>query len=265
MTGWLVYSREGAERNQTFIDFWFQAAKESGVHLEPRYVDEPIPDNKPDFAVVRDMNPSYSKSLELRGINVFNPSVVSEICNDKWKTYCLADRLGLPFPDTVFVPDPALMHPFPYPYVLKACIGHGGTQVFMVTNDYEAKKACQALAGIPSVLQKPVSDLGKDLRVYVLGKKVIASMLRVSNTDFRSNFCLGGSAVPYELSAHEQLIVNSFADALPFGLVGVDLIFDHGKAVFNEIEDVVGCRMLYGLTDVKPVELYLSYILDRLN
>jgi len=68
MTGWLVYSREGAERNQTFIDFWFQAAKESGVHLEPRYVDEPIPDNKPDFAVVRDMNPHTANRWNYVGL-----------------------------------------------------------------------------------------------------------------------------------------------------------------------------------------------------
>ncbi|MBQ3003933.1 MAG: ATP-grasp domain-containing protein [Clostridia bacterium] len=265
MTGWLIYSREGAKRNRAFIDFWKNAASERGVSIRLMYTDDPLPTENPDFAVVRDMNPAYSKMLEDRGIRVFNPSSVSEICNDKWNTYCLAEKLGVPFPTTEYIPDPSDMKAHPYPYVLKSCTGHGGTQVFMVRNNEEARVASASLAGIPSVLQTPVSDLGKDLRIYVLGKKVIASMLRISKTDFRSNFCLGGSAIPYQLTAHEQSIVDAFSDALPFGLVGIDLIFDHGKAVFNEIEDVVGCRMLYGLTDVKPVELYLSYILDRLN
>ncbi len=265
MTGWLIYSRESAARNQTFIDFWFEAARKRGVSLGLLYTDEILPAQNPDFAVVRDMNPVHSAMLESRGIPVFNPAIVSEICNDKWNTYRLAETLGVPFPRTEYIPDPAVMPRHPYPYVLKSCTGHGGTQVFMVQNDTDAKNASQALAGIPSVLQEPVSDLGKDLRVYVLGKQVIASMLRVSKNDFRSNFCLGGSAVPYILSSREQKIVETFADALPFGLVGIDLIFHHGKAVFNEIEDVVGCRMLYSMTDIKPVERYLDYILDRLN
>lgn len=265
MNGWLVYSREGAKRNQTFIKFWQDAAQSRGVGLKLLYTDENVPAYNPDFAVVRDMNPTYSTMLELRGVSVYNPASVSRCCNNKWNTYCLAEQLGVPFPKTEYIPDPTLMHSRPFPYILKACEGHGGTQVFLIKNTVDEDAVRNALRGIPSVLQEPVSDLGKDLRVYVLGKKVIASMLRVSKTDFRSNFCLGGTAVPYELTPQEKTIVDAFADALPLGLVGVDLIFHHGKAVFNEIEDVVGCRMLYSLTEVRPVELYLDYILDRLN
>ncbi len=265
MTGWLIYSREGAKRNQTFIEFWKKAAALSGVTIEVLHTDESLPTENPDFAVVRDMNPPYSRMLESRGIHVFNPAEVSEVCNNKWNTYCLADKLGILYPKTEYILDPSVMSTHPYPYVLKSCTGHGGTQVFLVKNENDAKKASDALAGVPSVLQEAVSDLGRDLRIYVLGKRVIASMLRVSDTDFRSNFCLGGSAVPYELTAHERSVVDAFANALPFGLVGIDLIFDHGKAVFNEIEDVVGCRMLYSMTDLDPVGMYLSYILDRLN
>ena len=265
MTGWLIYSREGAKRNQTFIDFWKTAAQKRGITLDVFFTDQILPPENPDFAVVRDMNPTYSKMLEMRGIRVFNPSIVSEICNDKWKTYRLAQKLGVPFPKTEYVSDPAKMLPHKYPYVIKACAGHGGTQVFMINNTDEEDAAKAILASTPSVVQKTVSDLGKDLRIYVLGKKVIASMLRVSKTDFRSNFCLGGSASPYELSDRELAIVDAFANTLPFGLVGIDLIFDHGEPVFNEIEDVVGCRMLYSLTKVAPVEMYLSHIIDRLN
>lgn len=264
MKGWLLYSREGAARNRTFIDFWFFAAKERGVVLELHLTDGPLPETRPDFAVMRDMNPALSFRLEAMGIPVFNPARVSECCNDKWSTYRLASKLGVPFPKTEFIPDPALMPPHPFPYVLKACGGHGGTQVFLVRNETEAKTVSEALCGIPSVLQEPVSDLGKDLRVYVLGKQVIAAMLRVSKTDFRSNFCLGGSAVPYTLSPHEKEIVDAFASALPLGLAGIDLIFHESKALFNEIEDVVGCRMLYSMTDIRPVELYLDWILKQL-
>ena len=264
MKGWLIYDREGAARNRTFIDFWFAACAKRKVDLELLYSHEPLPEQNPDFAVVRTIDPALSFRLEGRGIPVYNPASVSEICNDKWKTYRLASRLGVPFPQTEYVPDPAVMPSHPYPYVLKACAGHGGTQVFMVKSREEEQAAKRALAGIPSVLQEPVSDLGKDLRVYVLGGKILAGMLRVSHTDFRSNFCLGGTAIPHELTREERAIVESFTEALPLGLAGIDLIYHEGNPVFNEIEDVVGCRMLYSQTEIDPVALYLDWILERM-
>lgn len=265
MTGWLLYTPEGAARNRTFIEFWMDAAAKRGVGMELRLTDEPFPAEKPDFAVVRAMDSALSLRLEQMDIPVFNPASVSEICNDKWKTYCLASSLGVPFPKTVYVPDPAALPSVPYPYVLKACGGHGGTQVYMVDNERDARFASEALKGVSSVLQEPVSDLGRDVRVYILGDRILAAMLRVSDTDFRSNFCLGGRAVPYSLSDDEIEMVRAFQSALPFGLAGIDFLFHEGKAVFNEIEDVVGCRMLYTHTEIRPVELYFDWILQHIH
>ena len=263
MKGWLIYDPAGALRNKTFIDFWFSAAEKRGVELELHLTEVPLPTENPDFAVVRTMDPLLSKTLEARGIPTFNSSEVSTLCNDKWNTYRLAERLGVPYPKTESITDPAELTDRPYPYVLKACGGHGGTQVFLVKNREDAETAKKALAGIPSVLQEPVSDLGKDLRVYVLGETILAGMLRVSHTDFRSNFCLGGTAVPHTLTPEEEEIVRAFTQALPLGLAGIDLIYHQGKPVFNEIEDVVGCRMLYTHTEVDPVSLYLDWILEQ--
>lgn len=265
MIGWLFYTPEGVSRNRTFIDFWMAAAAKRGVEMKLCLTEDPLPAETPDFAVVRAMDPALSRRLEQMGLPVFNPASVSEICNDKWKTYCLSSSLGVPFPKTVYVPDPAILPSVPYPYVLKACGGHGGTQVYMVRNEQEARTASQALNGVPCVLQEPVSDLGRDVRVYILGDRILAAMLRVSDADFRSNFCLGGRAVPYTLSGEEIGMVRAFQSALPFGLAGIDFLFDGGKAVFNEIEDVVGCRMLYTHTEIRPVELYLDWILQQIG
>jgi glutathione synthase/RimK-type ligase-like ATP-grasp enzyme len=67
------------------------------------------------------------------------------------------------------------------------------------------------------------------------------------------------------LGWEEEAIIKSFCDALDFGLVGIDLMYHMGKPVFNEIEDVVGCRMLYSQTDLDPVSMYLDYILQNLS
>jgi len=50
-------------------------------------------------------------------------------------------------------------------------------------------------------------------------------------------------------------------DLFEFDMVGIDFILDdNGNLVFNEIEDVVGARMLYQCSDIDIVKEYLSYI-----
>ena len=69
----------------------------------------------------------------------------------------------------------------------------------------------------------------------------------------------------YVLSDNEIKIVQRIVDMFDFGLVGIDFIIDDGKIKLNEIEDVVGSRMLYKLTSIKTHELYLDFIIDHLE
>ena len=64
----------------------------------------------------------------------------------------------------------------------------------------------------------------------------------------------------YELSSEETGLVKEIISELDIGMAGVDFIFHHGRPVFNEIEDMVGARMLYALTDDNIVDTYVSYI-----
>ena len=88
-------------------------------------------------------------------------------------------------------------------------------------------------------------------------------MLRTSETDFRSNYCLGGSVELYQLSGRERELVQRAADGLSIGMAGIDFIFDHGRMVFNEIEDMAGARGLYSLTDYDIVDEYIGFIQEE--
>ncbi|MDO4424984.1 MAG: hypothetical protein Q4D17_04385, partial [Planctomycetia bacterium] len=46
---------------------------------------------------------------------------------------------------------------------------------------------------------------------------------------------------------------------LPLDFAGVDLIFHQNQPVLNEIEDVVGTRMLYSETEIDILEIFLDY------
>ncbi len=275
MTGWLIYDAFEAERNRAYIDCYFSSAARRDVRLllyltEDMRWDDRLQINGrdaelPDFVICRRPIPELTEKLESLGVPVFNNSRVSRICNNKYLTSRAVKSLGVPVAEEYWhgtgLP-PAAPH---IPCVAKPVDGHGGQCVFLCRDAAEYAGAAETLAEHECVLQRPVSDLGRDLRVYVLGREPVAAMLRISDADFRSNFCLGGRAERHELTAEEREYVRRIAEEFDFGLVGIDFIYDAGRPVFNEIEDVVGARMLYSLTDIDIADRYLGFILEKLT
>lgn len=56
-------------------------------------------------------------------------------------------------------------------------------------------------------------------------------------------------------------ILNKFQ--IDYG--GIDFTFHNGKAVFNEIEDAVGARMLYSVCDIDIAKLFVDYIIGEIS
>lgn len=258
---WLVYDAFEAERNRRYIEFYFEKCKEKGIDISLEIVEKGIDfSHLPDVAVVRTMNVALSEKLEGLGVKVYNPSFISRIANDKWNTYTFLKEKGIRLVDTFLVTED-FVPPF-YPVVLKPCMGKGGRDVEIV-NNYDEYCEYRNRVKEKVIAQRVVTDKGRDLRVYVVGNRIIKAMLRVSETDFRSNFCLGGKAVEYNLTAWETAEIQKVINLFDIAYVGLDFIFDEGKIIFNEMEDVVGARMLYTHTDIDIVDIYLDYILKK--
>lgn len=258
---WLVYDKLEAERNRRYINFYFEKCREKNIDLSLQIVEDGIDFSLlPHAAIVRTMNPNLSEKLEKLGVKVHNPSFISRVANDKWNTYCYLKDKGINLPETYLVTED-FTPPF-YPMVLKPAGGKGGRDVELVEN-YEEFLSYKERVCEKTIAQRVVSDKGKDLRVYVIGNKIIKAMLRVSKKDFRSNFCLGGEAMEYELSLWEKSQVQKVIDQFNISYAGLDFIFDNGKIIFNEMEDVVGARMLYTYTNVDIVDEYLNFIIKH--
>ncbi len=266
MTFWLIYDKEGAARNREYINFHMDEAKKKNINCILRLADEIHfpPRTRPDFAIVRTMNPPLSKALEREGIRVFNSSFVSEICNDKAKTYEYLCAHNIPVIPWSTVRNGVFPCDITYPSVIKPTCGHGGQDVFLVNNESEAHIAINKILPQDFVIQRAADTIGRDLRVYVLGKTPVAAVMRTAKGDFRSNFSLGGSVARHTLTNDEEALVNRVCEVFDFGLVGVDIMYDGGRAVINEIEDVVGSRMLYATHDINIVSMYLDFILEKI-
>lgn len=239
MSGILIYTQTEAERNSF-------AVKKFKENLDIKLVDETYRGNA-DFVINRTNDYKIGEYYEQLGIRVFNPSKLSKLANNKQKCYEFIQSNGIEIMPINYTGIPA---------VKKKIDGHGGTEVTMLT---EAEKFENGY-----VYQKPSDTLGKDLRVWVIGNEIITAVLRESKTDFRSNFCLGGTATPYTLSDNEREQIQKIISLIESDYIGIDFIFNNGRLVFNEIEDTVGARMVYEKTDIDIIKLYCEYIKQEL-
>lgn len=304
MEAWLIYYRDSAEYNKKYIEFYIEEGKKLDIHIRLLLVEElefGVKDSrwflkiqncelpKPDFVICRAIYPLLCKQLELMGIRVFNNSFVAEICNDKAKTYQYLAGTGIKMIDSSFYRNGQLkeiLYQVPKRTVIKAVDGHGGSQVFLINEavtkpsnekqsdigyqsfdqDIDRSSILDAFKGSDAVIQPLTGSRHQDLRVYVIGKDIIASVLRTAKEGFRSNYSLGGEVSLYQLSEEEKEIIYKVTDQFDFGLVGIDFIIgDEGELIFNEIEDVVGSRMLYQCSDINIVERYLIFIKNKIT
>lgn len=270
MNGWILYDRQGIERNRKFAEILCQEGQKRG-HTMEIMVDDSLsygivggksvilidgnPCTPPDFVIRRNYSAMLCRHMEQMGIRVMNDSFACDVCNNKLKTAQVVHELGIPVADTFFNCAP----PF-YPCVVKPAGGHGGKNVFLVNNRREYENAVSVIQNDDIVIQS-VEDKGRDLRIYVTGTEIIAAVMRTCENDFRSNFSLGGKAELHTPTGQERDIALTVAEKFNFDFAGIDLIYRSGKPILNEIEDVAGCRMLYanGITDVP------SRIFERLN
>ena len=281
-TGWLIYDQEGAERNASYISMHIEEGEKLGIQIKLLYAEFlsfGIQKQKmvvfykgqqmefPNFTICRTINPDISFMLEQTGVPLFNQAKVAEIANNKVKTYAFLAGKGIPMADTIFLTAEQLeadWNNIDENSIIKAVAGHGGTQGFL-KREQDKEQIFHGIKNADVVVQ-PLIEGGKDVRVYVLGNTILAAVCRTAKEGFKSNYSLGGDASLYTLSDENISFVKKIMEQFSFGLVGIDFLIDEkGKFLFNEIEDVVGARMLYQLTSINLVEKYLQFILEQIK
>lgn len=256
--GFLIYEREDAERNRWFVGRLREEFARKGARLDlvvAHAVGE-LPNETPDFVIARTRNASVNRFFEGKGIPVFNNSMTCLAANDKYATYELCRECGIPVLPTVTA-DEYRKGMFDFPVVVKTRDGHGGKQVFCA-RDYD--EACRMSEGRQAdyIVQPMCSAPGIDMRVYMLGGEVVAAAER-RGEGFRSNWSLGGKARIVQPPEQVRRAAKKICARLGSDWIGVDFLPHDGGYVLGEIEDPVGARMLYALTDIDVARRLADY------
>lgn len=114
------------------------------------------------------------------------------------------------------------------PLILKLIEGTEGTGVFLARDEKEARNILGSFKQFDAriIVQEFIEEsAGTDLRCFVIGNRIVASMRRESQDgDFRANVALGAKSFREEISDEEEDAVLKAARSIGINISGIDVI-----------------------------------------
>jgi len=235
----------------------------------------------PDFALFWDKDMKLAKMLEQIGLKLFNSVSAIEVCDDKSLTYLkLLDTVKMP--ETYIAPKTyelvgygnySFLDPIAgrlgLPLVIKGCFGSFGMQVYLAENISQMREIVKRMGIKPMIFQKYIkSSHGRDMRVYVVGGKIKAAMIRRSlDGDFRSNVTNGGTADPVMPSpAYAEMAITA-CERLELDFGGVDILFgENDEPVLCEVNSNAHFKALCECTGTDiagEIITHIRYVLTK--
>jgi len=176
---------------------------------------------------------SIVRQFEMQGVFTTTSSISLVRSRDKLRSIQLLSRSGVGIPKTVFARETAdlddvLEQVGGAPAIIKVARGTHGNGVVLAETRKAALAVMQAfyVEGVSFLVQEFIEEsAGTDIRAFVVGGKVVASMQRQSlDDDFRSNLHQGGEGKPIKLTDEERKTAQKAAKAMGLSICGVDLM-----------------------------------------
>lgn len=176
------------------------------------------------------------RQLEMQGVYTVSSSIAISRSRDKLRSMQLLAKSGVGIPKTVVSRnttdiDSLLEQVGSMPVIIKLARGTHGNGVVLAETKKAAKSVLQAFYltnedGTNILLQEFVEEsAGTDIRAFVVGSRVVASMQRKSlDDDFRSNLHKGGEGTVVKLTEDERKAAVKAAKAMGLNVAGVDMM-----------------------------------------
>lgn len=223
----------------------------------------------PDFVIMRGYAEEISQYFEQAGIPVFNRWSAMNASHDKVITHSILSTNGIPTPKTFFREE-ALTYGEAATlagggtFVVKQPDSSRGNNVFLVRNVKEYDAAVGKCGGKILFQKYIASSHGRDLRVWTVGDRAAACVLRHSSTSFLSNYSQGGSAEAYDAPDAAMQLAVSAAQAVGLDFAGVDLLFtEDGHFTVCEVNGNAGFRTLSAIGGCNIIQVFMKYLASK--
>ncbi len=209
------------------------------------------------------------RQFEMMGVYTLNESVAITRSRDKLRALQLLARKGIGMPVTGFAHSTKMSSELiklvgGAPLVIKLLEGTQGKGVVLAETEGAAESVIDAFRDLDEyfLVQEFIKEAaGADIRCFVVGGKVVASMMRKAKTgEFRSNLHRGGSAMVVKLTPEERKTATRAATAMGLNVSGVDIIRSkHGPLVL-EVNSSPGLEGIEKTTGLDIAETVIKYI-----
>ncbi len=176
------------------------------------------------------------RQMEMQGMYTVSSSIAISRTRDKLRSMQLLSKAGVAIPKTVFSRNTADIDDLiemagGVPVIIKLARGTHGNGVVLAETKKAAKSVLQAFYlqnedGTNILVQEFIEEsAGTDIRAFVVGGRVVASMKRQSlDDDFRSNLHKGGEGAVVKLTEEERKMAVRAARAMGLSVAGVDMM-----------------------------------------
>ncbi|MFC4355234.1 RimK family alpha-L-glutamate ligase [Chryseomicrobium palamuruense] len=229
---------------------------------------------EPEFVIFWDKDILLASLLERKGYKLYNSAQSIEICDDKSLMHAELIGRELHMPKTIFGPfsfDYNLVNDTYLDYiftelgdrlVLKESKGSFGMQVYMIDSREALAERIHQVGNRSFIMQEVIeSSIGRDIRVNIVGDRVIGAMQRVNDNDFRANITNGGVGRSLQLTNEQEELALKAHAALGLTFSGVDLLYGPDEEPMlcevNSNVNFVSFELATGLDYAKPLLRHL--------
>ncbi|MDQ2087013.1 RimK family alpha-L-glutamate ligase [Herbivorax sp. ANBcel31] len=292
MTGWLVVNH--FIKSDKFLEIfeWLQnATKKKNINLIKKTnvelmcglyenYDSYDCSYRPDFILFWDKDIRLARFLEEKGFRLFNSASAIEMCDDKSLTYINLLKSGIKMPQTIIGPKifrsidykneefiDRIIKKLGFPLIVKECFGSFGLQVYMAENKDKLINLLKILDTKPILFQKFInSSTGRDIRIHIVGGKMVAAMYRFNENDFRANITNGGKMKKYIPDNAQVELAVKVCNNLKLDFAGVDiLIGEKNEPILCEVNSNAHFKNIFDCTGINVAEHIIKHIEEKIS
>jgi len=209
------------------------------------------------------------RQFEMMGVFSANESVAIARARDKLRSLQLLSRAGIGLPVTGFAHSPDDIEDLMAmvggaPVVIKLLEGTQGIGVVLAESKQAGESVIQAFMGLKAniLVQEYIKEAGgADIRCFVIGEKVVATMMRQGKEgDFRSNLHRGGKAQLIRITPEERSTAVRAAKTMGLNVCGVDLLRSNHGPVVMEVNSSPGLEGIEAATGKDIAGLIIEFL-----
>jgi ribosomal protein S6--L-glutamate ligase len=189
------------------------------------------------------------RQFEMAGVYALNGSLAVTRSRDKLRAHQILSRKKLGMPKTGYAHSSKNAGDLidmmgGTPLVIKLIEGAQGKGVILAETKKAAECVIEAFGCLEAhfLVQEYIKEAGgADIRCFVIGDKVVASMMRkAQDGDFRSNLHSGGLGEKIKITPQERRIAVAGAKAMGLDVAGVDLVRSNRGPLILEVNSSPG-------------------------